>query len=191
MYQGINPVRAALVRSAAILTRASPVYISRMATRLVVGTTGHRLLEAETARLVERALYERLAGLAAHALIGVSSLAEGADQLFAEVILALGGSLEVVLPAERYRDELPAASQAAYDRLLAQASEVHCLTYDDLTDDSYMAAGRAMVHRSDLVLAVWDGRDARGLGGTGDVVAYARERGVPVEVVWPDGALRP
>jgi hypothetical protein len=155
-----------------------------------VGGTGHRLLDTETARLVERALHERLARLATDVLIGVSSLAEGADQLFAEAVLALGGSLEVVLPAERYRDELPAASLAAYDRLLARASEVHCLTYDDVTDDAYMAAGRVMVHRSDLVVAVWDGCEARGLGGTGDVVAYARERGVPVEVVWPRGALR-
>jgi hypothetical protein len=46
------------------------------------------------------------------------------------------------------------------------------------------------VDRSDVLLAVWDGRPARGFGGTGDVVAYARRRGVPVEVVWPRGAER-
>jgi hypothetical protein len=36
--------------------------------------------------------------------------------------------------------------------------------------------------------AVWDGQPSGGLGGTADVVAaYAREWGVPVEVVWPEG----
>jgi hypothetical protein len=49
----------------------------------------------------------------------------------------------------------------------------------------------AVVQRSDVLLAVWDGLPARWFGGTGDVVAYARERGVPVEVVWPRGAERP
>ncbi|MBA9001661.1 hypothetical protein HNR21_000543 [Actinomadura cellulosilytica] len=28
------------------------------------------------------------------------------------------------------------------------------------------------------------------LGGTGDVVEHARKIGVPVDVVWPDGAER-
>ena len=58
-----------------------------------VGATGHRLLHPVTARMVERALRERLARLPADVLVGVSSLADGADQLFAEAILALGGSL--------------------------------------------------------------------------------------------------
>ncbi|MFG2222777.1 hypothetical protein [Streptomyces sp. NPDC048644] len=42
----------------------------------------------------------------------------------------------------------------------------------------------------DRLIAVWDGQPARGYGGTADVVAYARSTGVPVEVVWPDGATR-
>jgi hypothetical protein len=29
-----------------------------------------------------------------------------------------------------------------------------------------------------------------GLGGIADVVAYARQRGVPVRVIWPEGASR-
>jgi hypothetical protein len=31
---------------------------------------------------------------------------------------------------------------------------------------------------------------ARSFGGTADVVAYAREHGTPVRVIWPDGAHR-
>jgi hypothetical protein len=155
-----------------------------------VGGTGHRLLHAETARIVERALYERLARMPADVLVGVSSLADGADQLFADAILVLGGSLEVVLPATRYREALPAESLPAYDRLLGRASAVERLDYEDSTSEAHMAAGRLVVHRSDVLVAVWDGHPARGFGGTGDVVRYARERGVPVEVVWPRGAAR-
>jgi len=37
---------------------------------------------------------------------------------------------------------------------------------------------------------VWDGQPARAYGGTADVVAYAREHGTPVRVIWPPGAER-
>lgn len=37
---------------------------------------------------------------------------------------------------------------------------------------------------------VWDGGPSGGHGGTGDVVDAARERGIPVTVVWPEGAAR-
>jgi len=42
----------------------------------------------------------------------------------------------------------------------------------------------------DELLAVWDGKPARGYGGTADVVAYAERNGVPVRVLWPEGATR-
>jgi hypothetical protein len=47
-----------------------------------------------------------------------------------------------------------------------------------------------VVEASELLVAVWDGEPARGLGGTADVVAYAREGAIPVEVIWPEGATR-
>jgi hypothetical protein len=54
-----------------------------------------------------------------------------------------------------------------------------------------MDGGRAVGDRSNVLVAVWDGQPARGLGGTADVVvAYARERGVLVQVIWPEGATR-
>ena len=38
--------------------------------------------------------------------------------------------------------------------------------------------------------AVWDGEPARAYGGTADVVAEARKRGIPVTIIWPEGASR-
>ncbi|MEY2438480.1 MAG: hypothetical protein QOF97_3316, partial [Acidimicrobiaceae bacterium] len=48
---------------------------------------------------------------------------------------------------------------------------------------AYERAGRAVVETSDVLVALWDGGASRGRGGTAEMVAYARERGVPVEVV--------
>ena len=47
-----------------------------------------------------------------------------------------------------------------------------------------------MLRHADELWAVWDGKPARGYGGTADVVACARENGVPVRVIWPAGARR-
>ncbi|WP_198036875.1 hypothetical protein [Nocardia sp. BMG51109] len=47
-----------------------------------------------------------------------------------------------------------------------------------------------MLDDADELFAVWDGKPARGYGGTADVVAVARQRGMPVTVIWPDGAQR-
>jgi hypothetical protein len=46
------------------------------------------------------------------------------------------------------------------------------------------------VDLSDLLIAVWDGKEAKGKGGTADIVRYARERDTEVVVLWPPGGSR-
>jgi hypothetical protein len=50
---------------------------------------------------------------------------------------------------------------------------------------AYLAASEAMLDRCDLLLAVWNGSPSRRVGDTADVIAKARERHLPVEVLWP------
>ncbi|RCV47453.1 hypothetical protein [Marinitenerispora sediminis] len=154
-----------------------------------IAISGHRELAPEVERRVDRLLRAHLAG-AAGGLIGLSCLADGADTLFARAVLDLGGALEVVVPAEEYRDGLPAGHHRVYDALLRRAVLVHRLPYRLSAPESHMAAGRYMVHHCDELVAVWDGEPARGPGGTADVVGYAREQGRRVAVIWPDGAHR-
>jgi hypothetical protein len=124
-------------------------------------------------------------------LLGVSSLADGADQLFAAHVLASGGILEAVLPWPDYAGSLAADdSRARFEDLVRAAKTVITLPCDEPSDQGYLAAGQALVDRCDHLFAVWDGLPARGLGGTGDVVAYARARGCPVTVLWIDGVRR-
>ncbi len=154
-----------------------------------IGGTGHQGLPSRTAELVAAALHEVLARHGG-SLIGVTCLAGGADQLFARAVLDLGGNIEVIVPAERYRDGLDVDAQPGYDELFAKAIQVERLPLVESTEEAHMAASEVLVDRSEVLVAVWDGKPARGLGGTADVVAYARDRGVPVEVVWPEGARR-
>jgi hypothetical protein len=156
-----------------------------------IAITGHRGLPAATERLVDKAIRDQLARDAAgDHLVGISNLADGADQIFARAVLDGGGQLEVIVPAVQYRDGLPEATHGTYDSLLLAASTVDRLSYIESTEESHMAASRAMLARADRLYAVWDGKPARGYGGTADVVAEAEGSGIPVTVIWPQGARR-
>jgi hypothetical protein len=67
---------------------------------------------------------------------------------------------------------------------------VERLPFVESTEQAHLAAGQAVVDRSERLVAVWDGKPARGIGGTADIVSYARQKGVPVIVLWPEGAMR-
>lgn len=155
-----------------------------------VAISGHRGLSPAVERLIDQAIRAELAEFAADELVGLSCLADGADQIFARAVLDRGGRLEVVVPAVRYHDALPEAVHASYDDLLSRAAAVHRLAHEESTSRSHMDASIEMLKRADLLFAVWDGLPARSFGGTADVVAHARESGVSVTVIWPDGATR-
>ncbi|WP_454196620.1 hypothetical protein [Nocardia sp. Marseille-Q1738] len=123
-------------------------------------------------------------------LIGISCLADGADSLFARAVLDLGGGLIVIVPARKYRDSLPAEHHRVYDELRSAAMEVIELDREESDSEAHQAGSVRMLEQTDELIAVWDGKPARGYGGTADVVAVARERGIPVTIVWPDGAER-
>ena len=153
------------------------------------GVTGHRMLPPGIA---DRAVDHWRRVLPAGAgLRGVSSLADGADQLFAAHVLAAGGTLEAVLPSADYAKSLTAdGARARFEDLVRSAASVVTMPYAEPCERGFLAAGQAMVDRCDHLFAVWDGLPARGLGGTADVVAYARTRGCPVTVLWIDGVRR-
>jgi len=154
-----------------------------------VGITGHRDLRDLTHRLVRAAVAAELAAF--RPLHGISSLAEGADQIFAEQVLEARGALTAVIPSAGYVATFETGSgRAMYRRLRARATEVIELPFAGPSDDAYLAAGRRVVCLSDVLLAVWDGAPSGGIGGTADVVAFAGARGVPTTVLWPPGARR-
>lgn len=155
-----------------------------------IAVTGHRGLFDEVAVPVGKAIRVELARYDPATLVGISCLADGADQIFARAVLEHGGSLEVVVPAEAYRDGLPDEAKSTYDDLLDRASRTKHLAHRESTSEAHMDASSEMLRDADVVFAVWDGKPARGYGGTADVVAHARSLGLPVTVIWPAGATR-
>lgn len=155
-----------------------------------IAISGHRGLPPETTAAVAAEIRARVAQRADGDLVGVSCLADGPDTLFAQAVLRFGGSLVVVVPARKYRESLPAEHHSVYDELLTAASEVIALDREDSDSEAHQAGSVRMLDNADELLAVWDGKPARGYGGTADVVAAARRRGMPVTVVWPAEASR-
>ncbi|GGY64387.1 hypothetical protein AB0M94_31735 [Streptomyces xanthochromogenes] len=159
-----------------------------------VAVTGHMDLTAATAKRVEIALRRFLAELYGKGgeLVGVSCLASGADTLFAEAVVDTGGTLVAVLPSRDYRAAHVTADHApAFDRLVDAASEVVVMPFDGAERQAYEAANTELIERADMLVAVWDGTPPSGQGGgTADTVQEARRAGVPVRVVWPEGAAR-
>ncbi|MGH3687141.1 MAG: hypothetical protein ACRDRE_23250 [Pseudonocardiaceae bacterium] len=148
-------------------------------------------LSRKSIPLVAEALRDVLKNCNEGELVGVSSLAQGSDQIFARVVLERGGAVEVVLPVADYRErKVELDNLTEFDDLISRARVVRTLPFDKSNRDAYMAASEEMFDSIDSLVAVWDGNPSGGYSGTADVVAAARARGIPVTVVWPDGARR-
>ncbi len=151
-----------------------------------IGVTGHQVLNQEGAWEWVESQIDRFLDRQEPPLIGVSSLAAGADQLFAQRVMKAGGSLHVIVPFGEYRAMFSShVARKEFDALIACAASTTVLERRDSDEESYLEAGRRVVDASDAIVAVWDGKPARGLGGTGDVVAYALKRGRPVHHLDP------
>lgn len=139
-------------------------------------------MKAKASALVRTALDERLpSSAAAGELGGVSCLARGADSLFTEAVLALGGQLAAVIPSRDYR----------WTRVRPEHAPVFGPLVEAASRQAYEAANSVLAERADRLVTVRDGTPPTGRGGgTADTMFEARAAGVPVDVVWPDGAER-
>ncbi len=119
-----------------------------------------------------------------------TSLAEGADRLVAERVFAAHPSaqLHVVLPLEPddyARDFATQESVASFRKLLQRAASVR-VTGPDIggtRESAYERAGVAVVEAVDTLIAVWDGKPARGRGGTAQMIELAKSLGKSMAVI--------
>ena len=155
-----------------------------------LGVTGHHTLSAGTREFVADATREVLREIESP-LSGITALAAGADQLVASELARAGAQLHVIVPCAGYeRTFVSEGDLAGFRALLEVAHGVTRLGYPQPSEESFLAAGKRVVDLCERLIAVWDGEPARGLGGTADIVGYAREVGTPVSILWPSGIGR-
>lgn len=149
-----------------------------------IGISGHQRLENPAAwPWVEEAIGHEL-DASPKPLVVVTSLAIGADQLVARLGAARGATVYAVLPFAGIERTFAPEDLPAYRQLVSQAS-VEILQTPGTDEDAFLAAGRRVAELSDVMIAVWDAKPAKGKGGTADVVAYAVSSGVPVVHINP------
>ena len=151
-----------------------------------VGVTGHRkLFSPERIRTSVRQVISEIAGsFDGCSFIIISPLAEGADCLVAQEFLKLPGCrLHVPLPfdvSDYTKDFHSPLSRKQFHDLFLRAAWSMVLPPEKDRNTSYRAVGRYVVDHSDLMIAVWNGKPARGRGGTGEVMDICRQMGKPL-----------
>jgi len=175
--------------------------------RIRVGVTGHRTIEERelVSRKIREILHDRVwelfdppvqrkEPLTRLAFTVLSLLAEGADCLVADEVLKTADSeLEAVLPLARedyLRDFSTPETKAEFRELLNRARKTTVIKeagpdteLDEVRKKAYEGAGRYVVDHCDLLIAIWDGRPARGRGGTAEIIDYARNKDCPLVII--------
>jgi hypothetical protein len=165
-----------------------------IASRLVIGVTGHRDIAVDDERLqatVVRELERLQQAAPGRWAVVLSCLAEGADRLVARLAIDhLAAELVAILPMpprDYRRDFRDAASRREFDALLDVAAERVIVdkrssaggVHGDDRTLRYALAGARLVERSGVLLALWDGKPARGIGGTAQIVRWMISGTIP------------
>jgi hypothetical protein len=153
----------------------------------ILGFAGHRNLTdpAATSAAIRSAVdgfRSRVEGI----VVGRASAADGADLLFLEACRAAGLACSVVLPfpEERFREDFADDDRwARAKELIDAAASVEIAPGHEKAPEAYHLASREIIDVADAMLFVWDGMPARGIGGTAETVADARERGMPFQII--------
>lgn len=157
---------------------------------LVVSVTGHRNLGRSARRIARRVASEcvRLREkYPTRKFVVVSPLAEGADRVVARIAVALlDARLVVPIPLplrdpHGYLKDFP-RSIKEFKRMLGKADAIVLAPSrsrdskwredNHAREKQYAWVGAYVAEHADILFAIWDGKPARGLGGTAQVVNW-------------------
>jgi hypothetical protein len=123
-------------------------------------------------------------------LVSISPLAEGSDRLIAREILnfhnsgnGLDNQLITVLPfkEEEYAEDfIEQESKDEFYNLLGKSVSKLIIQPLNSKERSYEEAGHCVVNNSDILIVIWNGKEANGKGGTAEIVEYARKKAKPL-----------
>ncbi|MEG0863223.1 MAG: SLOG family protein [Clostridia bacterium] len=111
----------------------------------------------------------------------ISGFAEGADLLFADIVVELKArypiTLEAALP---YRNRIN-TKDCNFQKLITQCDEIG-IHSEMNTFNCYKKRNQYMVRNADLIIAVYDGRKS---GGTYSTLQYAKILAKPIKIIFP------
>jgi hypothetical protein len=157
----------------------------------LVAVTGHRDLRPQDLDLLRQEVRTIFSGMRRRMpntpLILLTGLAEGADQLVAEVALEQDVLLAaaIPMPVDIYKEQMTEGARKKLDGLLALSSLQIMIPLEGRTSqelrtneaaraECYEALARFLSHYGQSLIALWDGKNSQKRGGTSSVVHYVR-----------------
>ena len=172
------------------LTRSGPTRTSvKLPTILAIGFSGHRQLADENkCRTAIRKVLEDWKAKVPGVIYCVSSAAAGGDLLFAEACIEMNLPIRIFLPfpKESFRADFDELTWERAELVMASALSVEVKGVSRESKEGYYECSIETVQQSELLIALWDGKHGRGLGGTADAVYFALEQGRTI--VWINSA---
>jgi hypothetical protein len=191
------------------------VITNKIPLRIRIGVTGHRVLkEPEIIKSKVREILDSIIpkcfapkilkeqSIEPLSFSVITMLAEGADRLIANEVLRIPGSeMEVVLPfniADYMNDFVTAKSKTEFEGLLIKSKNIVTLEKHPpednpslklagkIRDIQYKEGGHYVVNHCDLLVAIWDGKQSGGIGGTAEIIDYAREIKFPLIILFSE-----
>ena len=161
--------------------------------RFLVGFTGHRSgvnesIIAPRLREVLQSLCQKAESVGGQAEL-YAGVAEGGDTLCVELARGIDMPVHLMLPLDGPEFQRDFSSSDAWERTFAQISaarerpgrnSVHVDSGDGKRPDCYFNQGASMLAAVDVLVALWNGQAAMGLGGTEQVMNQAKAMGIPV-----------
>lgn len=151
---------------------------------MIVAVTGHRPQKLGCgygASTVQDRVREELRGFLRNSspdsFEGISGMALGVDQWFAEICIELGIPFTAAIPFDGQENKWPLEAQTHYHEILARAAVRHIVCPGGYAPWKMQRRNEYMVDNCDVLLAVWDGSP----GGTANCVKYAEQVG---KYVW-------
>lgn len=139
-----------------------------------IGNTGYKPNNIQswvrfqiTSQLRRFAAQQRTTGIR-----GISGMAIGVDQWFAEACIDLDIPFIAYIPFPGQEERWPTHSQDHYHYLLDQAESQHLVTNGKYSAASMQARNVAMVDNADYHIAVWNGTTS----GTKNCIDYIRKK---------------
>ena len=138
-----------------------------------VGITGHQnLIDTATIDWLTKEVENEIKKMKIEE--AYSCLAIGADQLFAKIILAHKISLIAIIPCREYEQTFNSDDIEIYKSFINHATNKIQLAFDSPSEEAFYEAGKTVIKNSDVIFAFWNNLPAKGLGGTADIVSYAK-----------------
>ncbi|SHF33508.1 hypothetical protein [Chryseobacterium takakiae] len=108
---------------------------------------------------------------------GLSSLAIGSDQLFCRQLIKKNIPYDVIIPCDNYISTFKTLKDSeSFLGLLNMSKGIYTLNFDKPSESAFYSAGIEIVNKASVIIAIWDGKPAKGLGGTGDIVKIALQQ---------------